>query len=69
VKRAEMQARRVAVTGTQRHGIIHAMGSCTECGAEWGSRNALALGKQHAVLTGHEVHVEQCLVYIWNGRQ
>lgn len=50
-------------------GITHAFADCHDCGATWGSRNAVGLANQHARRTGHEVAAEQMISITYNRRE
>lgn len=55
---------------TRRSGVVHAMGTCQDCGKEFNHyKNALALSAQHAMRTGHTVEVEQCIGVTYNPKE
>lgn len=47
-------------------GLAGVTADCKTCGWNAQTRNALGLAAQHADRTGHEVHVEQTTIIIYN---
>lgn len=52
----------------RRSGLLAILVECKGCPWSCESRNGAGLAAQHAARTGHEVHVEQTTVTIYNGK-
>jgi hypothetical protein len=54
---------------TKKSGKVDERAWCTDCGWENGNyKNALATAARHAGATGHEVHCEQGISIVYNGK-
>lgn len=54
---------------TKHSGLLGVVAECVTCGWASEARNAMGNAAQHAMRTGHEVHVEQTVGVIYNKRE